>query len=1137
VSTGSILEFGALLRKFRKRSGLTQEELAGKAGITATYVSSIERGERIPAKTTAQILAEALDLTNQERNLFVDMAIHRHHPPSPLGERNYREDWGDAPHTRNFYGRDQELKKLKQWIVDDHCQMVAIIGAGGVGKTKLAAKMAHDIKYEFTHVFWRSLQNAPPLKNVLLECIQFFSDQQQVHVPEQISEQISLVVELLRAKRCLLILDNVESILQAGSLTGTYSSGYEEYGSFFRHLGEAQHESCLLLTSREKLYEVALLEGDALPIRSLRVEGLGVTDGQKILGDKGVRGSQISMDMLIRHYDGNPLALMLVSQYIQEVYNGDIASFLQDGEVVFSDIREVLDQQFGRLSLLEQEIIYWFSIEREPISPEDMQKNIVRQVPKREILDALRSLLRRSLTEKNDTGRVRLQNVVRDYVTDRFVNQVYGEIAAGTISLFESHALMKAQSKDYVRESQVRLILVPLAQRLLSFLGNEGLEKWCKTLLLRLREVPPHRQPGYTAGNVLNLLLQLGYNLRGYDFSYLTVWQAYLQDVFLRDINFAYADLAKSVFTDTFESVMSVAFSPKGDLLVAGTANGDVRIWRAGSGAPVHICRGHTDWIRSVSFSPDGTMIASGSEDYTLRLWQVSTGQCIQTLEGHSDTVWSATFSPDGNLIASASDDETIRLWQVSSGQCLKTLQDAADGPSVAFSPDGRIIASSCNQIIRLWRVDTGQCFKTLQGHSNRIWSVSFSPDGSIIASGGEDQTIRLWQVDTGQCFKTLQGHADMVWSVSFSPDGSVIASGGEDQTIRLWQVDTGQCFKTLQGYTDWIYSVAFSPDGNLVASGSSDQKARLWQVDTGQCLRTLQGFPDRVWSVAFSPDGKILASGTEPVQLWNVESGQCLQTLEGHGTWVYSVAFSPDGNLIASASDDATVRLWQVSTGQCLHILEGHPDWVWSVAFSPDGRTLASGCEIVRLWDVSTGQYLISLEAPTHQQIWSVAFSPDGTMLASGSDTVRLWNVETGQHLTSLSRHINHVRSVAFSPDGILLASGGEDQTVRLWDINTDRCLRILHGHIDWVSSIAFSPDGCIIASGSHDGTIKLWDVNTGLCLKTMRYDRPYERMNITNVRGLTKVQKASLKTLGAIEDDGAVVVDPSHSVLTKDV
>src|SRR3989442_8999241 len=110
--------------------------------------------------------------------------------------------------------------------------MGAIIGVGGVGKTKLAAKIAHDVKYEFTHVFWRSLQNAPPLKNVLQECIQFFPDQQQVHVPEGTSEQISLLVELLRAKRCLLMLDNVESILQAGSLTGTYRSGYEEYGSF-----------------------------------------------------------------------------------------------------------------------------------------------------------------------------------------------------------------------------------------------------------------------------------------------------------------------------------------------------------------------------------------------------------------------------------------------------------------------------------------------------------------------------------------------------------------------------------------------------------------------------------------------------------------------------------------------------------------------------------------------------------------------------------------------------------------------------------------------------------------------------------------------------------------------------------------
>src|SRR5260370_29262459 len=161
--------------------------------------------------------------------------------------------------------------------------MVAGLGGGGIGKTSLVATLVDQILKEFDHVFWRSLQNAPPLKNILQECIKFISDQQQIDLPEDIEGQLPILMEYLRKYRTLLILDNGESVLQAEDRAGQYRQGYEGYGRLLQRVGETRHQSCLLLTSREKPKEIAPLEGRRSPVHSLQVPGIEQAAGHKIL--------------------------------------------------------------------------------------------------------------------------------------------------------------------------------------------------------------------------------------------------------------------------------------------------------------------------------------------------------------------------------------------------------------------------------------------------------------------------------------------------------------------------------------------------------------------------------------------------------------------------------------------------------------------------------------------------------------------------------------------------------------------------------------------------------------------------------------------------------------------------------------
>ena len=127
---------------------------------------------------------------------------------------------------------------------------------------------------------------------------------------------------------------------------------------------------------------------------------------------------------------------------------------------------------------------------------------------------------------------------------------------------------------------------------------------------------------------------------------------------------------------------------------------------------------------------------------------------------------------------------------------------------------------------------------------------------------------------------------------------------------------------------------------------------------------------------------------------------------------------------------------------------------------------------------------------------------------------------MRTGKCLNTLQGHNNHVNSVAITPDGNILASASSDQTIKLWDIKSGKCLNTLKGHTRYINSVNFNVNGEILASGSADETIKIWDIKPGECLKTLRSARPYERMNITGIKGLTKAEITTLKALGAVEE-----------------
>jgi len=466
-------DFSGLMLRFRGRTGLSQRALAERLGAHVRSVQLWEAGASHPTAQRLQALtevllgasgfaagaeqseAEALWATAMAESSrlkapfdaarFARLLADRTARPSPTAGHMQlarvgavRQQWGDAPDPAALSGRVTQLATLRRWVLDDASRLVAVLGLGGVGKTLLASRVAHDLAPAFDAVHWRSLRNAPTAAEWLADVVGFLSPPDAA--PGRVSDAsanvgVERLLDLLRQTRCLLILDNVETVLEPGDRVGGYRAGYAAYGELLQQVAQSPHQSCLLLTSREQPPGLRPLRSGLGEVQRLTLDGLGVAESQALLSDHALAGDEAAWQALVSRYSGNALALRIIGHSIHELFGGDVGAFLADVERgqdgLFGGVRQLLETQVRRLSDLELDALHWLAVEREPLTFAELADALQVMAGRGAAREAVEALRRRSLLERQEPGPVfMLPSIVLDYVTEHLVDALAQEVAA-----------------------------------------------------------------------------------------------------------------------------------------------------------------------------------------------------------------------------------------------------------------------------------------------------------------------------------------------------------------------------------------------------------------------------------------------------------------------------------------------------------------------------------------------------------------------------------------------------------------------------------------------------------------------------------------------------------------------------------
>ncbi|QVL34315.1 WD40 repeat domain-containing protein [Telmatocola sphagniphila] len=499
-------------------------------------------------------------------------------------------------------------------------------------------------------------------------------------------------------------------------------------------------------------------------------------------------------------------------------------------------------------------------------------------------------------------------------------------------------------------------------------------------------------------------------------------------------------------------------------------------------------------------FSPTGKFVASGSQE--LCLWYVNSGQEAFRVDTEC-WITALAFSADGKLLASGHDDGSVRIWDTKGLKLLQKVDlHTVAISALAFRPNGTELASAAeDRKIRILNLESYQVTTTLLGHPDRIPALVWSVNSDLLLSAGWDTSVRIWQPPQVEPKMLLNTHSEQVTSLAISRDGHFLACADSDFEIHIWDnLEAKKPSYSFRGPTEEIKVMAFSPDGVHFASAGADHTICVWNIKSGE----MKGGPTAAvrHQIAVLPQNKkelLLSSVGASLQSWETESAHL--TLLPTKETIRSVAASADGRWIATSNETPQVEIWDAAKQTLVRTLNHTFGPISCLNFAPDSKTLATASlsdGLAWIWDLNEKEAILVIpEAAESCSIETLAFHPKGNLLAvggvdflatSGSDgAVCLWNLDEKEKLTTFD---HGVTALCFDPQGRYLAGGSLKNSLVVWDLKDDREIFDLPGHTNRIGALAFSPDGSWLVSASDDCTLRVWNVLNGRLVIARTFD-----------------------------------------------